>query len=145
MSDARDRQIGALSGGQRRRVFIARAIAAEPELYLLDEPVTGIDTRTQEDLMAVLQQEAARGKTVIASTHDLGCAASCFGKVVAINRRVIVEGPANLILDPQVLRATYGGHVMVLGGPALLLDDAHHHDQAPRGEVHYHEGTGGHR
>jgi ABC-type Mn2+/Zn2+ transport system ATPase subunit len=143
MNPARDRQIGALSGGQRRRVFIARALAADPDLYLLDEPVTGIDTRTQEDLMSVLQHEAARGKTVIASTHDLGCAASCFGKVVAINRRVIADGPASIILDPQVLRATYGGHVVMLEGPSLLLDDAHHHDQPPTGEVHYHEGTGG--
>ena len=64
----RDRQIGALSGGQRRRVFLARALAAEPELYLLDEPVTGVDATTQEDLMDILEAEAARGKTIVA-TH----------------------------------------------------------------------------
>jgi ABC-type Mn2+/Zn2+ transport system ATPase subunit len=141
MAQARNRQIGALSGGQRRRVFVARALASDPELYLLDEPVTGIDSTTQEDLMAILQAEAARGRTVIASTHDLGCAASCFGKVVAINRRVIADGPATMILDPAILRATYGGHLVVLEGPAVLLDDAHHHDDEPAGEVHYHEGS----
>jgi ABC-type Mn2+/Zn2+ transport system ATPase subunit len=141
MAVARDRQIGALSGGQRRRVFVARALASDPELYLLDEPVTGIDTTTQEDLMAILQAESARGRTVIASTHDLGCAASCFGKVIAVNRRVIADGPAAMILDPAILRATYGGHVVILEGPAVLLDDAHHHDHELAGEVHYHEGT----
>ena len=62
MADAADRQIGALSGGQRRRVFLARAIAADPELYLLDEPVTGVDARTQEDLMDVLEARGARGQ-----------------------------------------------------------------------------------
>jgi ABC-type Mn2+/Zn2+ transport system ATPase subunit len=141
MAGARDRQIGALSGGQRRRVFVARALASDPDLYLLDEPVTGIDTTTQEDLMAILQAEAARGRTVIASTHDLGCAASCFGKVVAVNRKVIADGPAAMILDPAILRATYGGHVVILEGPGVLLDDAHHHDDELAGEVHYHEGV----
>jgi ABC-type taurine transport system ATPase subunit len=64
-------QIGRLSGGQRRRAFLARAIAAEPELYLLDEPVTGVDVPTQEDLMALLTVEAGAGRTIVATTHDL--------------------------------------------------------------------------
>jgi ABC-type Mn2+/Zn2+ transport system ATPase subunit len=142
MSSARDRQIGELSGGQRRRVFIARALAADPDLYLLDEPVTGIDATTHEDLMVILQGEAARGRTVVATTHDLGCAADRFGMVAAVNRRIVAQGPAPIILDPAVLQATYGGHVLVVGGTPLLLDDAHHHDQAPAGEVHHHEDTG---
>jgi len=68
------RQIGALSGGQRRRVFLARALASEPDLYLLDEPVTGVDHATHVDLMTVLDAEARAGRTVIASTHDLAAA-----------------------------------------------------------------------
>ena len=64
-------QIGRLSGGQRRRVFLARALAAEPDLFLLDEPVTGIDATTQELLMDLLEAQAQRGKTVVATTHDL--------------------------------------------------------------------------
>ena len=76
-------QIGRLSGGQRRRVFLARALAAEPDLFLLDEPVTGIDATTQELLMDLLEAQAQRGKTVVATTHDLACAAQRFQQVLA--------------------------------------------------------------
>ncbi|MEW5990250.1 MAG: metal ABC transporter ATP-binding protein [Chloroflexota bacterium] len=143
MHGAIDRQIGALSGGQRRRVFLARALASEPELYLLDEPVTGVDTATQEDLMAVLDAEAKRGKTVIASTHDLASAAQHFRSIVAVNGTVVAQGDASLVLDPDVLLRTYGGHLLFVGDRAVVLDDAHHHDEAPAGEVHHHEGAPG--
>jgi manganese/iron transport system ATP-binding protein len=136
-----DRQIGALSGGQRRRVFLARALAAEPDLYLLDEPVTGVDARTQEDLMDVLEGEARAGKTVIATTHDLICAAQRFHQAALLNGRLVAEGSADLVLDQGLLSETYGGHVLVLPGDGgrLVLDDAHHHDDAPSGERHYHD------
>ena len=136
-----DRQIGALSGGQRRRVFLARALAAEPDLYLLDEPVTGVDARTQEDLMDVLEAEARAGKTVIATTHDLICAAQRFHQAALLNGRLVAEGSADLVLDQGLLSETYGGHVLVLPGDGgrLVLDDAHHHDDAPSGERHYHD------
>ncbi len=136
MAGATDRQIGALSGGQRRRVFLARAIAAEPELYLLDEPVTGVDATTQEELMDVLEAEARSGKTVIASTHDLICAAQRFHQAAFINGRVIATGPAEIVLDQALLSETYGGHVLVLPGDGgrLVLDDAHHHDEAAGAE-----------
>jgi ABC-type Mn2+/Zn2+ transport system ATPase subunit len=142
MADVVDRQIGALSGGQRRRVFLARAIAADPELYLLDEPVTGVDARTQEDLMDVLEAEARAGKTVIATTHDLICAAQRFHQAALINGRLIAQGSAELVLDRKLLSETYGGHVLVLPGDGerMVLDDAHHHDEAP-GERHYHDGS----
>ena len=140
MADHIGVQIGRLSGGQRRRVFLARALAADPDLYLLDEPVTGVDTTTQEDLMDLLEAEARRGKTVIATTHDLACAAQRFQKVATVNRRIVAHGPASLVLDPEVLAATYGGHLLVLGGQAVVLDDAHHHDQAAGSEPHFHDG-----
>jgi ABC-type Mn2+/Zn2+ transport system ATPase subunit len=141
MHDHIDRQIGALSGGQRRRVFLARALAAEPDLYLLDEPVTGVDARTQEDLMDVLEAEARAGKTVIATTHDLICAAQRFHQAAFLNGRLVAAGPADLVLDQRLLSETYGGHVLILPGDGgrLVLDDAHHHDEAPSGERHYHE------
>jgi ABC-type Mn2+/Zn2+ transport system ATPase subunit len=141
MADAVDRQIGALSGGQRRRVFLARAIAADPELYLLDEPVTGVDARTQEELMDVLEAEARAGKTVIATTHDLICAAQRFQEAAFLNGRLVAQGPAELVLDQKLLSETYGGHVLVLPGDGgrLVLDDAHHHDEAPAGERHFHD------
>jgi len=142
MAGSADRQIGALSGGQRRRVFLARAIAAEPDLYLLDEPVTGVDATTQEDLMDVLEAEARAGKTVIASTHDLICAAQRFHQAAFVNGRIVATGPAEMVLDRQLLSDTYGGHVLVLpdDGGRLVLDDAHHHDESHGREPHYHEG-----
>ncbi len=141
MADAASRQIGALSGGQRRRVFLARALAAEPDLYLLDEPVTGVDVRTQEELMDVLEAEARAGKTVIATTHDLICAAQRFHEAALLNGRLVAHGPADLVLDQRLLAETYGGHVLVLPGDGgrLVLDDAHHHDEAAGGERHFHD------
>jgi len=111
MLDLARRQIGELSGGQRRRVFLARALAADPLLYLLDEPVTGVDPTTQEKIM----------------NHDLACAAQRFHDVVALAGRVVVHGKADLVLDRAVLEETYGGHLVPLpGGGVVLLDDPHH-------------------
>jgi ABC-type Mn2+/Zn2+ transport system ATPase subunit len=139
MTDAADVQIGALSGGQRRRAFLARAIAADPDLFLLDEPVTGVDVTTQEDLMALLASEAQGGATVIATTHDLAAAAEHFETVVALNRSVIAVGPASLVLDRDILQRTYGGHMLVLGEHGVVLDDAHHHDDASGADRHFHD------
>ena len=132
-------QIGRLSGGQRRRVFLARALAAEPDLFLLDEPVTGIDPTTQELLIDILEAQAARGKTVVATTHDLACAAQRFQQVLAVNRTVVAYGPSDIVLDTDVLARAYGGHLLVLDGRTMLLDDAHHHDDAHPGERHFHD------
>jgi ABC-type Mn2+/Zn2+ transport system ATPase subunit len=140
MAGDRDRQIGALSGGQRRRVFLARALAAEPDLYLLDEPVTGVDVTTQEDLMRILEAESDAGRTVVATTHDLASAAHHFHQAAFVNGRIVAFGPADLVMDPALLTATYGGHVIVLpAGDRTIIDDAHHHDDAPSGERHFHD------
>jgi manganese/iron transport system ATP-binding protein len=142
MSESVDRQIGLLSGGQRRRVFLARAIAARPDLYLLDEPVTGVDVTTQEDLVEVLEAEARAGRTVVATTHDLACAAHRFHQAAFVNGRIVAVGSAEMVLDPELLAATYGGHVIVLpAGERTVIDDAHHHDDAPAGERHFHDGS----
>jgi ABC-type Mn2+/Zn2+ transport system ATPase subunit len=142
MADHRMTQIGRLSGGQRRRVFLARALAAEPDLFLLDEPVTGIDATTQELLMDLLEAQAARGKTVVATTHDLACAAQRFQQVLAVNRTVVAYGPSNIVLDADVLARAYGGHLLMLKGGTVVIDDAHHHDDASPGERHFHDGDG---
>jgi manganese/zinc/iron transport system ATP- binding protein len=135
------RQIGTLSGGQRRRVFLARAMAGRPDLYLLDEPVTGVDATTEEDLMRLLEAEAAAGRTVVASTHDLAAAAHHFHQVALINGRLVAVGPSDIVMNRELLRSTYGGHVVVLPeGEGTIIDDAHHHDDAPSGERHFHEG-----
>jgi ABC-type Mn2+/Zn2+ transport system ATPase subunit len=137
MHALRHRQIGALSGGQRRRVFLARALATSAQVFLLDEPVTAIDPATQDDIMDLLGTEAAAGRTVIATTHDLACAAECFNRVVAINRTVVADGPSSIALDAAVLARAYGGHLLRLEGDRVLIDDAHHHDEAA--ERHFHE------
>ena len=139
MLDSSRTQIGKLSGGQRRRAFLARAIAAEAELYLLDEPVTGVDVPTQEDLMDLLAAESREGRTVIATTHDLAAASRHFERVVGMNRRVMADGDVTLLNDPDVLARTYGGHLLVIGERGVLLDDAHHHDAERGGERHFHD------
>jgi ABC-type Mn2+/Zn2+ transport system ATPase subunit len=140
MQHLRHRQIGALSGGQRRRVFLARAIATSAQVFLLDEPVTAIDPATQDDIMDLLGAEAAAGRTVIATTHDLACAAECFERVIAINRTIVADGPSSIALDAAVLARAYGGHLLRLDGGRVLVDDAHHHDAPPAHERHFHEG-----
>ena len=84
--------------GAGAQPFLARAIASDPELYLLDEPVTGVDPTTQEKIMNVLDDEAKRGRTVIATTHDLACAAQRFHDVVALAGRVVARDPDDLAL-----------------------------------------------
>jgi ABC-type Mn2+/Zn2+ transport system ATPase subunit len=143
MTGQRDRQVGALSGGQRRRVFLAKALAAQPDLYLVDEPVTGVDVTTQEDLMRILEAESNAGRTVVATTHDLASAAHHFHQAAFVNGRIVAFGPADLVMDPALLTATYGGHVIVLpAGDRTIIDDAHHHDDAPGHERHFHDGAG---
>jgi ABC-type Mn2+/Zn2+ transport system ATPase subunit len=127
MRDLARRQIGELSGGQQRRAFLARALAQAPDLYLLDEPVTGVDPATEDDLMAILAEECQQGKTVLASTHDLAGVAEHFGRLLSLNRTLVADGPAALVRDAGVLRATYGGHLVeVERGSVVLLDDPHH-------------------
>jgi ABC-type Mn2+/Zn2+ transport system ATPase subunit len=138
MAERARTQIGSLSGGQRRRAFLARALAADPDLYLLDEPVTGVDVTTQEDLMHLLEAEAIRGKTIVATTHDLGAAAHHFDLLIAVNRVVVARGTAHEVLAAPVLAQIYGPHVMVLDGQAMLFDDAHHHDSEAHGEAGHH-------
>jgi ABC-type Mn2+/Zn2+ transport system ATPase subunit len=144
MADRARTPIGALSGGQRRRAFLARALAAEADLYLLDEPVTGVDITTQEAIMELLAAESDRGKAVVATTHDLGAAARHFRSIVAVNRRIIASGSADLVSNPDVLSRTYGGHLLVLGGGGIgILDDSHHHDDPSGAERHFHDESRG--
>jgi ABC-type Mn2+/Zn2+ transport system ATPase subunit len=144
MLDRGRSQIGALSGGQRRRAFLARAIAADVDLYLLDEPVTGVDVPTQEDLMELLTGESNAGRTVVATTHDLAAVRRHFREVVGVNRTVTVSGSASVLDDPDVIARTYGGHLLMFGDHGVLLDDAHHHDVEAGVERHFHD-EGGHR
>ena len=145
LSDRAHSPIGALSGGQRRRAFLARAMAAEADLYLLDEPVTGVDVPTQEAIMDLLGAEADRGKSVVATTHDLAAAARHFRSIVAVNRCIVASGSADLVTNAEVLARVYGGHLLMLGDRLGVLDDSHHHDDPSGSERHFHEGQRGGR
>lgn len=108
------KQIGELSGGQQQRIFIARALAQEAELLLLDEPLTGLDTPSQEAIFAVLDSLRPDGVTVLVATHDLDLAAERFDRVMLINRQLVAFGSATAVLSTDNLLAAYGGHMHVV-------------------------------
>jgi manganese/zinc/iron transport system ATP- binding protein len=111
MSDFGHRQIGQLSGGQQQRVFLARALAQDADLYLLDEPFAGVDAATERAIVDVLKLLKAEGKAVIAVHHDLSTVRDYFDHVFLINVRRIAEGPVATAFTTENLRATYGGRL----------------------------------
>jgi ABC-type Mn2+/Zn2+ transport system ATPase subunit len=102
-------QIGALSGGQQQRVFIARALLQDAEVFLLDEPFTGVDAPTQHLVLRILSDLRAAGKTIIFATHDLQMAADSPNVCVLLNRRVVAAGEPARVLTANNLRSTFGG------------------------------------
>ena len=111
MADFAHRQIGQLSGGQQQRVFLARALAQNADLYLLDEPFAGVDAATERAIIDVLQGLKAEGRAVVAVHHDLSTVAAYFDHVFLINVRRIAEGPVATTFTPETLQATYGGRL----------------------------------
>jgi ABC-type Mn2+/Zn2+ transport system ATPase subunit len=119
------RQIGELSGGQQQRVFIARALAQQAELLLLDEPFTGLDAPSREALFEILEGLHADGVTLMVATHDLNLAAEQFDRVMLLNRTMVAFGAAEAVLTTRNLQRAYGGHIHVVtnGDGSLLLAD----------------------
>ncbi|SMP02554.1 metal ABC transporter ATP-binding protein [Shimia sagamensis] len=111
MTDFADRQIGQLSGGQQQRVFLARALAQEADLYLLDEPFAGVDAATEKAIIDVLKSLRSEGKTVVAVHHDLTTVRSYFDRVFLINTRKVAEGAVDEAFTPDMLNQTYGGRL----------------------------------
>lgn len=113
--DQRHRPIGALSGGQRQRAYLARALAQEPALLLLDEPLTGLDLPSQEAIYATLADRRAAGVTILVTTHDLAALDDFgFDRLVCINGRVVADGPPQAVITESALATTYGGLVTTL-------------------------------
>ena len=108
------RQIGELSGGQQRRMLIARALAQEADLLLLDEPMVGLDATTQHDLLALFEKLRNAGKTLLVATHDLSCVAACFDLAILLNRKLIAVGPPNEVFTPEILSEAFAGHLLLL-------------------------------
>jgi len=105
------RQISQLSGGQQQRMFIARALAQQAELMLMDEPLTGLDVNSQEEVFGILDELQSQAVTVMISLHDLKIAAQRFDRVLLLNRRMIGIGTPQEVLTPDNLLAAYGGHL----------------------------------
>ncbi|MCS6770515.1 MAG: metal ABC transporter ATP-binding protein [Kiritimatiellae bacterium] len=104
-----DRRIDELSGGQQQRMFIARALAQEAAVLLLDEPFNGLDAQTARDLLQILQESARQGVCLLVSTHDLDLASDHFERVVLINRRIIADGRPDKVFRAESLAAAFGG------------------------------------
>ena len=109
MWEFKDRQIGELSGGQKKRVFLARALAQGGRVILLDEPFTGVDVKTEEAIIALLRELRAAGCIILVSTHNLGSVPEFCDQVVLINRTVLAYGPTASVFTERNLTAAFGG------------------------------------
>lgn len=122
-----DRQIGELSGGQRRRVFIARALAQETRVLLMDEPFTGVDTSAEQDIMETLDILTEKGITILLATHNMGKAAQHFDKILLMNGRLLAFAHPTEVMQADVLRSAYGEGLRVFqeGSESILIIDEH--------------------
>lgn len=125
------KQIGELSGGQQQRVFIARALAQEAELLLLDEPLNGLDMPSQQTIFNILDSLRPDGVTILLATHDLQLAADRFDKIMLLNQRIVAFAQPAAVLTSENLLQAYGGHVHVLpdAEQGVLVDDCCGHDE----------------
>jgi manganese/iron transport system ATP-binding protein len=105
------RQINQLSGGQQQRMFIARALAQEAELMLMDEPLTGLDVSSQEDVFRILDELKLKNVTVVVSLHDLQMASQRFDRVLLLHKTMVGIGTPDEVLTPENLVSAYGSHL----------------------------------
>jgi len=123
LSNLSSRQINQLSGGQQQRMFIARALAQEAELMLMDEPLTGLDTPSQEGILNLLDHLKTEKVTVMVATHDLEQAASHFDRIMLLNHRIVAFGNPAEVLHTDNLVSAYGGRMRVDGQRTMVVDD----------------------
>jgi manganese/iron transport system ATP-binding protein len=129
------RQIGELSGGQQQRVFIARALAQEATILLMDEPFAGVDAPSQEAILDILDRLRMQGVTVMVSTHDLSLATERFDRLALLNHRLVAYGPPRQVIAPDILAEAYGGkalwrgedYAMVVGDIGCCGEEGHPH------------------
>ena len=113
MSEFKKRQIGQLSGGQQQRVFMARALAQDADILLLDEPFAGVDAATETAILDVLEETKQTGKTLVVVHHDLATAAEYFDLLILLKQRLFGFGPPSVVLDPKLLCDVYEGNMKV--------------------------------
>ncbi|MCB9113302.1 MAG: metal ABC transporter ATP-binding protein [Anaerolineales bacterium] len=121
--DLADRPIGQLSGGQQQRAFLARAIAQEPHILLMDEPFTGVDVTTQEATLRLLDHLQEKEVTAMVSTHDLNLAGSRFDFVLLLNRRLIAFGKPQDVFTKEYLAQAFGNSLLVTDNGMMLVDE----------------------
>ena len=129
MREFRHRQIGELSGGQKKRIFLARALAQEGRVILLDEPFTGVDVETEDRIIALLRELRDEGRVMLVSTHNLGSVPEFCDRVVLVRGTVLAHGPTETTFTRENLEAAFGGVLrrFTLGGGALHDDDDPRH------------------
>ncbi len=125
MADFRHRQIGELSGGQKKRVFLARALAQDGQVILLDEPFTGVDVKTEEQIIALLRELRDEGRVMLVSTHNLGTVPEFCDRTVLVKGTVLAYGPTETTFTRDNLERAFGGVLrhFTLGGADLHDDD----------------------
>lgn len=123
LSDLANYQINQLSGGQQQRMFIARALAQEAELMLMDEPLNGLDTPAQEGILSLLDRLKKENVTVMVATHDLEQAANHFDRIMLLNHRIIAFGNPGKVLQTDNLLRAYGGRLRSTSGDTVLTVD----------------------
>jgi ABC-type Mn2+/Zn2+ transport system ATPase subunit len=128
-------RISDLSGGQQQRMFIARALAQEAELILMDEPMSGLDIQSMEGIFKIYAGLKERGVTVIVSMHDLDLAAEQFDQVLLLNRRLVGIGAPGSVFTTENLQRAYGSHLQMIDtdGGLLILSDTCCDDDPPAG------------
>ena len=125
MSTFQDRQIANLSGGQQQRIFLARALAQESQVYLMDEPFAGVDATTEKAIVRILEQMREEKRTILVVHHDLQTACEYFDYLLLLNRRLVAFGPTDEVFNEDLLRKTYGGHLTILSRAGEAIRESH--------------------
>lgn len=128
MDGHQDTALGHLSGGQQQRVFIARALAQQPKVLLLDEPTTGLDITTQHNVIELVQQLHEELKlTVLLITHDINMIRSRVDRLVLLKTKLYAAAPPADVLKPEILREVYGKDLVITEKDLVIVEDYHHH------------------
>lgn len=144
-----DRQIKRLSGGEQQRVFLARALIADPKLLILDEPTSGVDVKTQHAILHLLGEINRTGVTILLTTHDLNAVARHLPWVICFNQKIIAQGPPEEVFTSKILSRTYDSEMSVIRqGDVMMVDDSPHaghhferHAHPPEKKPHTHNGV----
>ncbi len=121
MQDYRNRQISQLSGGQQQRVFLARSLAQNASLYLMDEPFAGVDATTERSIIDLLHKMKNDGKSIVVVHHDLQSVSEYFDWLLMINTRLVASGPTAEVFNQDLLEETYGGKLSILSQMTHIL------------------------